>query len=400
MRRNILLGVTGSVAAIKTRELINSLAAFGDVRVVLTKGGRYFVEQVEPHFTEMKGYVHTDEDEWPEKYKLGDPVLHIELRRWASCFVIAPLDANTLAKLSHGICDNLLTCVFRAWDWTKPVFLCPAMNTYMWENQPTDEQIESFTDRENRRNKKVHIIHPVEKRLACGDVGAGALAPAAKIIEMMNEKLRWLFPLEKCNGIPINHHPGAFGFHRSKNHHTGVDLYTEDGAVVRAVEDGTVVKIDIFTGPSLGHTWWEETYGIMIEGASGVVNYGEVRQPHIIASPRQPITSSVPLYGGPPKHNWPTIDRPLAVGDTVKRGQKIAFVKRVLFPEKLRPDIPGHSTSMLHLELYKHGSRDFADWHNPEKNPALLDPTPYLMDAQNAPTTTLTWDNTERKTVG
>lgn len=180
----------------------------------------------------------------------------------------------------------------------------------------------------------------------------------------------------KCNGIPINHHPGAFGFNRRKNHHTGVDLYCKDGSTVYAVEDGTIVKIDVFTGPKAGHTWWEETYGIMIEGKSGVVNYGEVQCPDSHCS-----------FG-------------VSVGDKVKKGMPFAKVKRVLFEDRLRPDIPGHSCSMLHLELYKHGTREFADWHDPQKNPNLCDPTPFLMAAIHAPSQHLTWDNAEAKTVG
>lgn len=182
--------------------------------------------------------------------------------------------------------------------------------------------------------------------------------------------LRWYFPLKNCSGIPINHHPGAFGFHRQKNHHTGVDLYTNDRETVHAVEDGTVVKIDTFTGPKLGHTWWEETQAVMIEGASGVVNYGEINPSAIY------------------------------VGAKIKRGNEIGWVKRVLFEDRLRPDIPGHRTSMLHLELHTNEAREFADWHDPKKNPTLLDPTPYLFSAENSPGNTLTWENAEEKTVG
>lgn len=63
---------------------------------------------------------------------MGDPVLHIELRRWADVLVLAPLSANTMAKVAHGLCDNLLTSVVRAWDYAKPMIVAPAMNTYMW----------------------------------------------------------------------------------------------------------------------------------------------------------------------------------------------------------------------------------------------------------------------------
>lgn len=64
-----------------------------------------------------------DEDEWHAWKAIGDPVLHIDLRRWADLMVIAPLSANTLAKLAGGLCDNLLTCVVRAWDFDKPLLV-------------------------------------------------------------------------------------------------------------------------------------------------------------------------------------------------------------------------------------------------------------------------------------
>lgn len=379
MRRNILLGVTGSVAAIKTYKLAEALEAVGDVKIIATEAGDYFLKASRNGFG--KWDVLRDHDEWPRdhsnhpKFELGDNVLHIELRRWASCLVVAPLDANTLAKFANGLCDNLLTCVFRAWDWTRPVFLCPAMNTAMWESPITNEQLGALQRRHNCGGglTRLRVVQPQEKRLACNDVGMGALANHDEIVKEVNRLLRWRFPLARCNGIPINHHPGAFGFHRRKNHHTGVDLYCEDMEGVYAVEDGTVVKVEVFTGPKRGHDWWEETYGIMVEGSSGVINYGEV-EPHL--------------------------EMVVHEGAKVHRGQFIGRVKRVLFKDKHRPDIPGHSTSMLHLELYKHGTRDFADWHDPAKNPNLLDPTPYLLAAEGAPTNTLTWGNEEGKTVG
>lgn len=83
-----------------------------------------------------------DEKEWLMWEKLGDEVLHIELRRWADAFVIAPLSANTLAKLANGLCDNALTCTARAWDPSEaPLIAAPAMNTVMWEHPLTSQQI-------------------------------------------------------------------------------------------------------------------------------------------------------------------------------------------------------------------------------------------------------------------
>lgn len=78
-----------------------------------------------------------DQDEWAAWSGRGDPVLHIQLRDWAQIMVIAPLDANTMAKAAQGLCDNLLTCIVRAWDVARPLVFCPAMNTHMYKHPLT-----------------------------------------------------------------------------------------------------------------------------------------------------------------------------------------------------------------------------------------------------------------------
>ena len=140
----VLLGVTGSVAAIKTPLLFAALKAAGHaVRVVATTPALYFFDPAEltPPRRDPEVVV-LDEDEWPgreqgRRWRREDPVLHIELRRWADVLLIAPLDANTLAKLAGGLADNCLTCVWRAWDPARPVVLAPAMNTLMWQHPLT-----------------------------------------------------------------------------------------------------------------------------------------------------------------------------------------------------------------------------------------------------------------------
>lgn len=173
---NILLGITGSVAALKAQELATALRQLGVVKTVTTHAGYYFLHR-NWQFDPQANPLYRDEDEWPQGFALGDPVLHIELRRWADCLVIAPLDANTLAKLRAGLCDNLLTCVYRAWDWSKPVVVAPAMNTLMWENAPTQEQIADL------KKRGVGVVDPVEKQLACADVGIGAMAAIEDIVK-------------------------------------------------------------------------------------------------------------------------------------------------------------------------------------------------------------------------
>lgn len=194
----ILLGVTGSVAAIRAPELIAALAGPETLlQVVLTRTARYFVGEELVH----EGVrFHRDEDEWPPGgYHRGDPVLHIELRKWADVLVVAPLDAHTLAKFALGLSDNLLSCAFRAWDFSRPVILAPAMNTLMWESPVTRRHLAQILhDRGDGRAgdqwsledvsevfaahaPSVVVVPPISKRLACGDFGTGAMAEVPSV---------------------------------------------------------------------------------------------------------------------------------------------------------------------------------------------------------------------------
>jgi phosphopantothenoylcysteine decarboxylase len=209
----VLLGVTGSVAAIRTPELYQSLRQAGhQVKIVATSASLYFFDPTamgsagEKKHERNREVVILDEDEWPGRnrgaiYQRDDPILHIELRRWADLFLIAPLDANTLAKLAAGLADNCLTCVWRAWEPARPVILAPAMNTLMWEHpltlrhlrqlaaeagagaMPDQLNDEELMDWINRNCPRRHIVPPISKRLACGDVGVGAMAEVGEIVK-------------------------------------------------------------------------------------------------------------------------------------------------------------------------------------------------------------------------
>jgi phosphopantothenoylcysteine decarboxylase len=212
----VLLGVTGSVAAIRTPELYQELKQAGHaVKVVATRAALYFFDPaaLDPLDPSQRArnpeIVILDEDEWPgsqrgQHYRRDDPVLHIELRRWADVLLIAPLDANTLAKLANGLADNCLTCVWRAWDLARPVSLAPAMNTLMWEHRlttrhlrqlasdagagtvPDDLDLDSLIAWMNRECLRLKIVPPQNKRLACGDVGIGAMADVKEIVAKVN----------------------------------------------------------------------------------------------------------------------------------------------------------------------------------------------------------------------
>lgn len=162
--------------------------------------------------------------------------------------------------------------------------------------------------------------------------------------------MNWLFPLLDCFGIPVFPHPGCFGYPRKDTFHTGVDLYTNDGELVFNMETGKVVSIEHFTGEWDNSPWWNNTDCILVEGASGVICYGEV-----------------------------DVRTDIKIGDTIQRGQIIARIKRVIKEGRERPEITGWSPSMLHVEWYPHGyhkaSNGFEEY--------LLDPTDNLV--KNAP---------------
>jgi phosphopantothenoylcysteine decarboxylase len=197
----ILIGVTGSVASIKLPEIIEKFKnLFSDANICLisTKSALHFVNihqyneisSLIDRLNYLKNtnsthlFTFSDEDEWSSWNDRNDPVLHIELRKWADVFLISPLDANTLSKLSNGMCDNLLTCVARAWDFNKPIIVCPAMNTFMYEHVITEEQLSIL------KSWNYKIIEPIEKLLVCGDYGKGAMANVDTILNEIIEILK------------------------------------------------------------------------------------------------------------------------------------------------------------------------------------------------------------------
>lgn len=221
-RPRILLGVTGSVAAVKGPELACSLARDADVCVLVTRGGQNFMSKAKEYdakswdeFTtwtekdadetssgenteEGNGSIimHSADDEWKGWKRLGDPVLHIDLRDWADLAIIAPLSAHTLAKIATGLSDDTLSCCIRAWDFGhgirpgKPLILAPAMNTAMWEHPLTKSQldaIKSFWNVERDEDNLVFVVAPQVKKLACGEIGTGALAPLSDILRIAKD---------------------------------------------------------------------------------------------------------------------------------------------------------------------------------------------------------------------
>ena len=201
----VILGVTGSVAAIRTPQLFATLREQGhEVRVVATEPSLHFFnpDELGPRANDG-GPLFRDADEWPAKgWVRDDPVLHITFRDWADMLVLAPLDANTLGKIAVGLCDNFLTCLVRAWDFAaKPMILAPAMNTQMWRNPATKRHLRTLLEDHGdghhveqwtldeadamfaRHTPRLVLVPPQSKRLACGDIGIGAMADVVTIAE-------------------------------------------------------------------------------------------------------------------------------------------------------------------------------------------------------------------------
>ena len=161
--RNVLLGVSGGIAAYKSAELVRQLQERGaSVRVIMTHGAQEFITPLT--LQALSGNpVHTDLLDAEAEQGMG----HIELARWADLLLIAPATADLIARLSSGRADDLLTTVTLAT--AAPVMLAPAMNQQMWRDPATTANIEIMCDR------GVHLVGPAAGEQACGDIGPGRM---------------------------------------------------------------------------------------------------------------------------------------------------------------------------------------------------------------------------------
>ena len=166
----VLLGVTGGIAAYKSAELVRRLREQGvEVQVVMTEGAQHFVGAAT--FQALSGRaVRTSLWDAAAEAAMG----HIELARWADRVVIAPASADFLARLAHGMANDLLTTLCLATD--APISVAPAMNRLMWANAATQANVATL------RSRGVTIIGPAEGEQACGETGAGRMVEPADIL--------------------------------------------------------------------------------------------------------------------------------------------------------------------------------------------------------------------------
>ncbi|ENW08172.1 bifunctional phosphopantothenoylcysteine decarboxylase/phosphopantothenate--cysteine ligase CoaBC [Acinetobacter beijerinckii] len=167
--KNIILAVTGGIAAYKSAILVRRLKDFGfDVRVVMTHGAQAFITPLT--FQALSGNpVHTELLDPEAEAGMG----HIELARWADLVLVAPASCDTLAKFANGLADDLLSTLYLA---TKaPVWVAPAMNQQMWAAKATQRNLQTLVE------DGVHVIMPDAGEQACGDVGLGRMPEPEEI---------------------------------------------------------------------------------------------------------------------------------------------------------------------------------------------------------------------------
>ncbi len=175
MGRKILLGVTGSIAAYKSAELVRLFVRDGDeVVVAMTPAATEFVAPL-TFQTLSRNPVHIDSFERPAGWRPD----HVSLAEWADVALVAPATANTLAKMAYGFADNLLTSLLLATR--AKIAVAPAMNVGMWENPVTQGNIDTL------RSRGVAVIGPGTGELACATTGAGRLADPVEIFNAVKE---------------------------------------------------------------------------------------------------------------------------------------------------------------------------------------------------------------------
>ena len=185
--KNILLGVTGGIAAYKSVVLVRRLKELGaNVQVVMTDSAQEFITALT--FQAISGNpVHSSLLDVEAEAAMG----HIELARWADAIIIAPATANSMARLANGEADDLLTTVCLASN--VPLAIAPSMNQAMWSNRATQENVQTLKSRD------IEIYGPASGEQACGDVGEGRMLEPEAIVE----KLETLFNHQLLSGVRV-----------------------------------------------------------------------------------------------------------------------------------------------------------------------------------------------------
>ena len=180
--KHIVVGITGGIAAFKTCQMVSDLTKKYEVQVIMTPHATNFIHPLTfETLTGRKCLIDTFDRNFSYE------VEHISVAKWADAFVVAPATANVIAKFAHGICDDMLTTTFLACK--APKVIAPAMNTNMYDNPITQQNLQSL------RSLGMQIVEPVSGLLACGDTGRGKMADIDIIEEAVEMALHGDKPL-------------------------------------------------------------------------------------------------------------------------------------------------------------------------------------------------------------
>ena len=178
LNKNILLCVTGGIAAYKSAEIIRLFKKNGaDVRVVMTESAKEFITPLTLQAV-SGNEIHDSLLDVKAEYAMG----HIELAKWADIILIAPCTAETIAKITHGRADDLMGAIILASK--ASVFIAPAMNMNMWLDQSTQENCKKLSSR------SISIIGPADGEQACGDIGPGRMVEPENIVELISSSIK------------------------------------------------------------------------------------------------------------------------------------------------------------------------------------------------------------------
>jgi len=276
--KKIILGITGGIAAYKSLLLIRLLKKAGhEVKVVITKNGLQFVTPLTLETLSQNAIV-------SDCFARNEPysVEHVSLADWADVVIVAPATANMIGKFAHGIADDALSTLLLAAK--KPIFIAPAMNVNMYENEAVQRNIEQL------KKQSCYIIEPVVGDLACGISAKGRMEEPEKIFEIIThfftQKKKWhnkktvvtagptYEPIDPVRFIG-NHSSGLMGFCiAEKLAEQGAEVTLITGPTSLHTTNKTIQRVDVVTAKEMSdHTLQFSKNANLIVMAAAVADY-------------------------------------------------------------------------------------------------------------------------------
>ncbi len=255
--RRILIGVTGGISVYKICELVRLLIKANlEVKVIMTESATKFIAP-ETFRVLSRNEVLLDVFEYSQPSR----VEHIALAEEADLFIIAPATANTLAKMAHGIADNLLTCCYLAFK--GPVLVCPAMNSRMYSHPTTQRNLKVL------KENGVHILEPESGSLACGAEGKGRLPEPETIFEAAIQ----LLSIDDLKGVKVAITAGPTREHIDPVRFISNPSSGKMGFALAKAAKRRKAQVTLITGP----TWLETPLGVKrVDVVSAQQMYQEV----------------------------------------------------------------------------------------------------------------------------